>query len=129
MEKYNQPSDEEFDFEDLKEDPILVVTNRARLNGAVSIFYPGMMKLIGENIGDFFVLPSSIHEVLILPDDGFYDYLSLQEMVQSINMFEVAEEEQLSNKVYRYSVKTGVFEPAEDFYTRLPEEERKCSAL
>ncbi len=47
-------------------------------------------KQIGECLGsDYFVLPSSIHEVLILPDNGMFEVLELNAMVQEVNETQV----------------------------------------
>ena len=49
---------------------MLVATTRDSFMGASVIQYPGFMEQAAEQVGgDFFVLPSSIHEVLIIPDD------------------------------------------------------------
>ena len=48
--------------------PLYVLTNEIRLNGASVLFYTDCLKRFASDIGrDFFVLPSSIHEVLLLP--------------------------------------------------------------
>ena len=55
--------------------------------------YPAPLETIAQQMEtDFFVLPSSVHEVLILPDDGSQDLESLQFMVREINRTEVAPE-------------------------------------
>ena len=57
------------------EPTMLVATVEGAFMGASVIQYPGFMEQAAEKIGgDFFVLPSSIHEVLIIPDDGHQDY-------------------------------------------------------
>lgn len=44
------------------------------------------MDQIGEGFqGDFFILPSSTHETLVIPDNGAFDYRVLEDMVQTIN--------------------------------------------
>ena len=52
----------------------------------------------------FFILPSSTHETLVIPDNGAFDYRVLEDMVQTINENEVAPEERLFDHVY-YDVK------------------------
>ena len=59
------------------------------------------------------MLPSSIHEVLLLPDDGKTDYHELAEMVQTINETQVAPVDRLSDNVYHYDKTDKVFELAE----------------
>ena len=93
---------------------MLVATTRDSFMGASVIQYPGFMEQAAEQIGgDFFVLPSSIHEVLIIPDDGHQDYHELEAMVQSINQAEVAPADRLSDHVYHYDQTDRVFELAE----------------
>ena len=46
-----------------REDPMFIITNQQTLDGASAIFYPEVMDQIGEGFqGNFFILPSSIHE-------------------------------------------------------------------
>lgn len=114
---------EEVISEGLKEDePMFVITNQQTMDGASAIFYPEVMKQLGECFqGDFFILPSSIHETIVLPDKGDFDYLSLKSIVQEINNNQVLEEEQLTNDVYHYDVKERVFERADKFEKRQKE--------
>ena len=61
------------------------------------------MKKVGELLGaDYYVLPSSIHEVLVLPDNGEMDVKELESMVRDVNAAEVAPHELLSDKVQFY---------------------------
>jgi len=53
----------------------------------------------GNNL---YIIPSSIHELLLLPDDGTVDRESLDQMVQEVNMNEVLPTERLSDHVYYY---------------------------
>ena len=53
-------------------------------------------KQIGECLGsDYFVIPSSIHEVLILPDNGIFQVPELNAMVKEVNETQVEREEQM----------------------------------
>ena len=50
----------------------------------------GVLKKVGELLGaDYYVLPSSIHEVLVLPDNGEMDVKELESMVRDVNAAEV----------------------------------------
>ena len=53
-------------------------------------------------------MPSSVHELLVVPVNMGMDVGQLKEMVTSINASEVALEEQLSDNVYRYSTEKGL---------------------
>ena len=93
---------------------MLVATTRDSFMGASVIQYPGFMEQAAEQVGgDFFVLPSSIHEVLIIPDDGRQDYHELEALVQSINQAKVAMADRLSDHVYHYDQVDRVFELAD----------------
>ena len=82
---------------------ILVLTTESGLLGASALFLPGMKERIAEVVGgDYFVLPSSVHEVLILPDNGTMPPADLAQMVRSINESEVAPHDRLCNKVFKY---------------------------
>lgn len=98
---------------------MIVVSNEFMVNGASVLFYPGMMDRIGEFMkGDYFVLPSSVNEVLVVPDDGLVDHRELKAMVGIINQTQVSPEERLTDDVYHYDTKERVFEKADRFQQR-----------
>ena len=82
------------------------------------LFYPELMEKLSDQFGDYFILPSSIHETLILPDDGFMSVTMLKNMVTEINETQVMENERLTNEVYHYDSKEHVFERADKFKAR-----------
>lgn len=102
----------------------IVVTNKAQINGAGAIFYPEVMENMGYLVGgDFFILPSSVHETLVLPDDGEMDAQSLKEMVEEVNATQVLPQDRLTNEVYHYDTKNHVFEKANRFEERQKEKD------
>ena len=89
--------------------PLYTLTNTHRYMGAVCILYPDILQKISEIMkSDLFILPSSVHETLILPDDGIHTVGELKEMVHEVNVTQVAEEEFLSDGVYRYENGRGL---------------------
>ncbi len=87
--------------------PMFVLTNGRRQFGAISIFYPGILKNLANKMNaDLFILPSSIHEMILLPDVG-EKAECLREMVKDVNRTQVAEEEVLSDSVYYYDRTLG----------------------
>ena len=105
-----------------------VVTNTERIDGAGVIFYPEFMDNMGELLGnDFFILPSSIHEMLVLPDDGQVDAEMLRDMVKEVNATQVAPAERLTNDVYHFDTKDHVFEKADRFTERQKEKEAQAA--
>ena len=96
-----------------------VVSNERGLNGAASLFYPDQMDKVAEKIGgDYYILPSSIHEQLVVPDDGNMSSVDLGNMVREVNATQVSPEERLSDEVYHYDSKDKVFEKAATFEAR-----------
>ena len=67
-----------------------------------------MEDVIKEVGTDFFILPSSIHECIILPADSGMDSQQLETMVCEVNETQVEKEERLSNSVYRYTLENGI---------------------
>lgn len=99
--------------------PMVIVSNEERADGASALFYPGMMDQIGERMnGDYYILPSSIHEMIVVPDDGDIDFRDLKAMVKEINATQVSPEERLTDEVYHYDSKDRVFEKASAFEER-----------
>lgn len=80
-----------------------VLTNRFRQFGAAEILNKDTLKVIAEKIGDgFVILPSSVHEVIILPPKGQEEYPALAGMVREVNAAYVEQGEQLSDHIYAY---------------------------
>jgi hypothetical protein len=126
------PDEREMLLETLQESSemptFFVVTNTDRIDGAGVIFYPEFMDNMGELLGNnFFILPSSIHQMLILPDDGQVDAEMLRDMVKEVNATQVAPAERLTNDVYHFDTKDHVFEKAERFTERQKEKEAQAA--
>ena len=91
------------------ESPLFVLTNEEKLFGAVCMLLPEVMdQIVDEKGDDLYLLPSSIHEILILKTSELNDPPQLQHMVQDINEMQVPIEQRLSNHVYRYSKEHGL---------------------
>ena len=86
-----------------------VLTNKRRVNGANMLLDRSVMEDVIKEVGtDFFILPSSIHECIILPTDSGMDSQQLEAMVCEVNETQVEKEERLSNSVYRYTLENGI---------------------
>ncbi len=91
------------DLEEVKM-PMYVLTNRQKLYGAACMLYPGVLKEFGRQLGqDFYILPSSVHEVILVPGETGAEHGALQKIVKEINQTQVAEDEVLADSVYYYS--------------------------
>ena len=85
-----------------------VLTNHRKCFGASEILDKDTLHSIAGKIGDgFIVLPSSVHEVIILPPQKEKEYGELANMVKEVNATQVSMEEQLSDHVYVYSKREG----------------------
>lgn len=90
---------------------IKVLSNSCRINGATAILYDNVINDLAEKFeSDIYILPSSIHEVLILPSKNEDKFEELKETVQHVNRVAVSKEEYLSDTVYLYHRDTKSFE-------------------
>ena len=101
-------TDFESELSNIPDDPnlqIFVLTNQYGVNGASVILYPDLLDCIAQKLqSDLYLLPSSIHEFLVLPADSTI-YSTLVNMVSEVNTHEVADDDILSNQVYFYNWK------------------------
>ncbi len=85
-----------------------ILTNKSQFKGAAVLFYPDLQRRISELIqGGYYVLPISVHEVLIIPDTDDPDPQHLQDMLINGNITVVDDEDVLSDKVLHYDQATG----------------------
>ncbi|NLO10257.1 MAG: hypothetical protein GX129_10390 [Clostridiales bacterium] len=104
---YNDEDDESFEYNPKDEDiyPMYILTNKKGINGASCLIYKDVIKEFAQLIkSDLYILPSSIHEIILIPRDGTEDKDRFQRMVVEINSSQVPIEEVLSDKVYMYSL-------------------------
>ena len=67
------------------------------------MLYRGVLARIAEELNEnFFVIPSSIHEVLLVPESAGFDRKGLEAMLQDVNETQLLPEEILSDNVYYY---------------------------
>ena len=106
--------------EDAPEDSLLVLTTEDGRLGASALYYPGMKEKLSEIVGrDYYVLPSSVHEVLIMPVDGRMTPMELARTVRQINENEVSEQDTLCSRVLRYTADTRQLCVAADAERRM----------
>lgn len=86
-----------------KDMPLYVLTNKSRMFGASAMLYSDQIsELAMELNSDLLILPCSVHEVLLLPDDQVQGYDFYKEMVREVNTTQVDPEEILSFNLYLY---------------------------
>jgi hypothetical protein len=90
--------------------PLSVVTNEKIYLGAAAILYPNFLEQLYEHYGkDYFVIPSSIHEVLTIAV-GLPSSEAIHQIVLDANETQVSRDEFLSNSLYRYRHETKCLE-------------------
>lgn len=97
-----RPGEDEYGilFEKL---PMQILSNRQRLQGAACILYPGLLRETAASMSaSLYVLPSSVHEVILIADTGCEEPERLREMVREVNATQVEPDEILSDHVYYY---------------------------
>lgn len=109
-EKLINQTDEDIDMDLIEDGKLYVMTNNEIKYGAATMLYPQILGNIAEKLQkDFFILPSSLHEILILSvregEDIQEQSGMLRELIIEINETQVAEDEVLSNNPFLYSWK------------------------
>ena len=95
---------EEVDLKDYVPSDMYVLTNESKLNGAACILYENVLYDFAQKLGaDLYILPSSVHEVILLPKLSMFEKDELVNMVKEVNTEGVAADEVLSDHVYEYN--------------------------
>ncbi|MGF6990911.1 hypothetical protein M2150_002182 [Lachnospiraceae bacterium PM6-15] len=90
--------------EETEEEVMYVLSNTSRSYGAAVILYPECLKMVSEHLNDdYYLLPSSIHEVIIVPKEKAVAEEELSNMVKEVNATQLDPEDILSDHAYFYS--------------------------
>jgi hypothetical protein len=83
--------------------PMYVLTNESSYFGAACMLYEGLLEKVARQMNaDLYILPSSIHEVILVPATRALNPESLSKMVREVNQSSLMEEEILSDHAYYY---------------------------
>lgn len=111
-----------------EDEQMFVATVPNKIHGAGVIAYPNFMEDAAQKMGgDFFVLPSSIHEVLLVKDNGQVAAKELENMVKEVNATQVEPADQLTDHVYHYDSQNHIFELADKYEERQREAEHDAA--
>lgn len=84
-------------------EPIYLISSRSRQFGAAAFFYPGVKEQAADILSEgYTVLPSSLHEVLLVPDSSQIPVRDLQNMVKETNRSQVEPKDILSDNIYHF---------------------------
>lgn len=88
-----------------------IATNKSGFHGASVLAYPEFAEKAAETIGgSFYMLPSSVHEFILIKDDGKPNAKDLNKMVRNVNETVLEPRDLLSNQCYHYDAKKKVLE-------------------
>ncbi len=84
-----------------------ILTNKSMVFGAAVILYPGIMSRLSDKLeGNLYIIPSSIHEVIVLPDNGYENVDQLREMIYTVNRTQLRPQDILSDSLYYFDRST-----------------------
>ena len=92
-------------------DVAFVATNRSGFQGAAVIGYPGFAEQAAEAVGgSFYMIPSSVHEFILIKDDGRINAKSINNMIKDVNATVLSPRDRLSEQCYHYNAKNKKLE-------------------
>ncbi|MDD2979110.1 MAG: DUF5688 family protein [Hespellia sp.] len=87
----------------VEEDTMYVLSNEIKNYGAACMIYEYVLEMIGGKLQEnFYILPSSVHEVIIIPESKSIKGDELNEMIREINETQLDDEEVLADHAYYY---------------------------
>lgn len=96
-------SEEELSSSLFEGSPMLVLCNDKRQYGAACILYPGVLEAVAENEKNgFYIIPSSVHEIILVRDTGEGTADRLKDMIHQVNREVVEPEDVLTDSLYYY---------------------------
>ena len=94
--------------EDFEKRPMFVLSCLGHTNGAITITYPDVLKIVADKAAcDLVIIPSSIHEWIVVADNDKSDLMFLNTLIEDVNRQFIQSEEHLADHAYMYSRKTG----------------------
>ena len=92
-------------------DRVYVVSNEYEFFGANALLYTDVLKKVVKNIGtDCYILPSSVHDLVILSTETFSESSKLRTLVRDTNCEHVRLSDRLSDNIYRFNIVDGSLE-------------------
>ena len=93
---------------DPAEESMFVLSNVKTTYGASAILDKEVMKKITDIFSEVYIIPSSLHELIVLPCAPNMDADMLTSMIQEVNSTSVAAEDLLSDHPYKFNLKDGL---------------------
>ncbi len=104
-----------------------IATNTSGFQGAAVAGYPDFCEKAAEAIGgSFYMLPSSVHEFILIKDDGTPKAKDLNRMIKNVNETVLEPRDVLASQCYHYDAKAKVLETGLNYAKRT--QQRKGGA-
>ncbi|MCR4557075.1 MAG: DUF5688 family protein, partial [Saccharofermentans sp.] len=104
-----------------------IATNKSGFQGASIAAYPDFAEKAAETIGgSFYMLPSSVHEFILIKDDGKPNARDLNKMIRNVNETVLEPRDILASQCYHYDAKAKVLETGLSYAQRT--QQRKGGA-
>lgn len=88
-------------IEDLPDSPLRIITNKEKSYGANVLLSDNFLEKVRAEIGDYYILPSSVHEIMVMPV-GDETVEELNGLIEEVNATQVDDTEVLSSHAYLY---------------------------
>ena len=99
-----------------------IATNKSGFHGASIAAYPDFAKKAAKTIGgSFYMLPSSVHEFILIKDDGKPNAKDLNKMIRNVNETVLEPRDFLSDQCYHYDAKEKKLETGIQYAARMNE--------
>ena len=94
---------------------VYVISNEYEFFGANALLYKDVIKKVVKNIGtDCYILPSSVHDLVLLSTETFSESSKLISLVRETNSEHVRTSDRLSDSIYKFNIENGSIERVED---------------
>lgn len=98
----NEEEADEFDM------PMYILTNKHRMYGATTLIYSDKLSQLANELDtNLYIIPSSVHELILMPDYGEIDAEYIKGLIHTVNSTQVAPDEVLSDALYYYDKVLG----------------------
>ena len=88
-----------------------IATNQSGFHGASVVSYPDFCEQAAEKLGgSYFLIPSSVHEFILIKDDGTPKARDLNRMIRNVNETVLEPRDYLSDQCYHYNAKSKTLE-------------------
>lgn len=107
--KNKMPTMNDFDIEKfikyVKNENFIILSNKYKTYGSSVLLNFELLELIKKEIGKYYIIPSSIHEIIIIKEFKNMNFDDIKKIIKEINETTVDEKDRLSNELFEYKEK------------------------